>query len=132
MPNVTGWQEPVVSVGDRVVKGQLLARGITHIYFQANGWILFGFVFLIGSLMGFGTAAVLKHISDYYPNEMGKVGGIVGVIGGLGGFFNPIVFGYLLSITGLWTSCWVFLFIIGGACLIIQRLAIARTRTNKQ
>lgn len=132
LPNVTGWQEPVVSVGDRVVKGQLLARGITHIYFQANRWILFGFVFLIGILMGFGTAAVFKHISDYYPNEMGTVGGIVGVIGGLGGFFNPIVFGYLLSITGLWTSCWVFLFIIGGACLIIQRLAIARTRTNKQ
>lgn len=128
LPNVTGWQEPVVSEGDKVVKGQLLAKGITHIYFQANRWILFGFVFLIGILMGLGTAAVFKHISDYYPGEMGTVGGIVGVIGGLGGFFNPIIFGYLLSLTGLWTSSWVFLFIVGGACLIIQRLTIARIK----
>lgn len=78
--------------------------------------------------MGLGTAAVFKHISDYYPGEMGTVGGIVGVIGGLGGFFNPIIFGYLLSLTGLWTSSWVFLFIVGGACLIIQRLTIARIK----
>ena len=32
------WAEAVVKPGERVAKKQLLARGTTHIYFQANVW----------------------------------------------------------------------------------------------
>lgn len=43
---------------------------------------------------------------------------MVGVLGGLGGFFCPIIFGYLLEGTGLWTSCWMFIFILSLVCLL--------------
>ena len=65
---------------------------------------------------GVGKAAVYKHIPDYYPNQVGVVGGMVGVLGGLGGFFCPIIFGYLLEGTGLWTSCWMFMFLVSVIC----------------
>lgn len=124
LPTTTFNQEPLVEVGASVVKGQLIAKGITHIYFQANKWIFTGLVFLMGVMMGIGGAAVYKHISDYYPDNMGAVGGIVGVLGGLGGFFNPIIFGYLLKTSGIWTSCWMFLAIIALISIVLQRLAI--------
>ncbi|MBK8501850.1 MAG: NarK/NasA family nitrate transporter [Saprospiraceae bacterium] len=118
LPAKEVWQEPIVKVGDSVVKKQLIAKGITRIYFQANVWIFAGLVILIGSIWGIGKAAVYKHIPEYFPDEVGVVGGMVGVIGGLGGFFCPIVFGYLLVGTGLWTSCWMFMFLLSLICLI--------------
>ncbi len=124
-PDASSWQETQVKEGDVISKGQLLAKGVTHIYFQANRWIFFSIVFLLAIMMGLGTAAVFKYISDYYPSSIGTVGGIVGVIGGLGGFINPILFGYLLSATGVWTTCWLFLTVIAIICLVLQRLAVA-------
>ncbi|MCR4336352.1 MAG: MFS transporter [Candidatus Omnitrophica bacterium] len=111
------WQEPLVKVNQRVEKKQLLAKGITRIYFQANVWIFAFLVFVLGVIWGIGKAAVYKHIPDYFPEEVGVVGGMVGVLGGLGGFFCPIIFGYLLQNTGLWTSCWMFIFLLSGICL---------------
>jgi NNP family nitrate/nitrite transporter-like MFS transporter len=124
LPTAIFRHEPNVRVGDKVSKGQLLAKGITHIYFQANKWILMILIFMVGIMMGIGSAAVFKHISDYYPANMGTVGGIVGVIGGLGGFFGPILFGYLLKTTGVWTTCWMFLAVLAAICIILQRIAI--------
>jgi NNP family nitrate/nitrite transporter-like MFS transporter len=117
LPTIAKWQEPVVQVGEQVAKRQLLARGVTNIYFQANVWIFTGLVFVVGIMMGIGKAAVYKHIPDYFPNEVGVVGGIVGVLGGLGGFFCPILFGYLLEYTGIWTTCWMFFTLLSGICL---------------
>jgi NNP family nitrate/nitrite transporter-like MFS transporter len=116
-PAKATWQEPVVEVGQEIKRRELLAKGVTKIYFQANVWIFAGFVVLLGSVWGIGKAAVYKHIPDYYPDEVGVVGGMVGVIGGLGGFFCPIIFGYLLEGTGLWTSCWMFMWVLSCICL---------------
>ncbi len=117
LPALSTWQEPSVAVGDTVQKKQLLATGMTHIYFQANVWIFTALVFVVGVMMGIGKAAVYKHIPDYFPNEVGVVGGIVGVFGGLGGFFCPIIFGYMLEWTGLWITCWFFFTLLSGVCL---------------
>lgn len=122
------WQEPVVAVGDSVKKKQLLARGVTRIYFQANVWIFAGLVMLLGSVWGIGKAAVYKHIPDYFPEQVGVVGGMVGVLGGLGGFVCPIIFGYLLETTGLWTSCWMFMFMVSAICLVWMHLVVSRMR----
>jgi len=126
-PTKMTWQEPAVEVGQVVKRRELLAKGVTKIYFQANVWIFAGFVVLLGSVWGVGKAAVYKHIPDYYPDQVGVVGGMVGVIGGLGGFICPIIFGYLLEGTGLWTSCWMFMWVISVICLfwmhnVIQRI----------
>jgi NNP family nitrate/nitrite transporter-like MFS transporter len=116
-PAKATWQEPVVEVGQVVKRRALLAKGVTKIYFQANVWIFAGLVVMLGTVWGIGKAAVYKHIPDYYPDEVGVVGGMVGVIGGLGGFVCPIIFGYLLEGTGLWTSCWMFMWVLSCICL---------------
>jgi NNP family nitrate/nitrite transporter-like MFS transporter len=116
-PTKEVWHEPSVEVGQEVERKQLLAKGVTRIYFQANVWIFAVLVILLGSIWGVGKAAVYKYIPDYFPHEVGVVGGMVGVLGGLGGFVCPIIFGYLLEGTGLWTSCWMFMFFISAICL---------------
>ena len=125
-PTFTFWQEPAVKIGDNVVKKQLLAKGITHIYFQANVWIFTILVFMVGIMMGIGKAAVYKFIPEYYPKEVGVVGGIVGVIGGLGGFFCPIIFGYLLKATGIWTTAWMFFFVMTLLCHIWMYMTVRK------
>ena len=71
-------------------------------------------VFVLGFFMALGKAAVYKHIPVYYPKNVGAVGGLVGMIGGLGGFVLPIAFGALNDLTGLWTSCFMLLFVLVG------------------
>ncbi|MAF65395.1 MAG: MFS transporter [Planctomycetes bacterium] len=117
-PKKDVWQEPVVAAGQEVQRRELLAKGVTRISFQANVWIFAFLVILLGSIWGVGKAAVYKHIPEYFPEEVGVVGGMVGVIGGLGGFFCPIIFGYLLEWTGLWTSCWMFMVTVSAVCLL--------------
>lgn len=88
---------------------------------------LIPFVFLtiiLGLFMSLGMAAVYKHIPIYYSNNVGAVGGMVGLIGGLGGFFCPIIFGILNDLVGVWTSCFMFLFILCLIALICMHLAI--------
>ncbi|MBI2374916.1 MAG: NarK/NasA family nitrate transporter [Deltaproteobacteria bacterium] len=130
-PTSTFGQEPVVAVGDDVVKKQLIARGTTRIHFQANIWVFTGLVFLVGILMGVGKAAVYKHIPDYFPKDIGTVGGLVGVIGGLGGFVGPIVFGTLMDWTGLWTTTWMFLAIVSAICLLWMHLVVRRMTISR-
>ena len=125
-PHSQSWQERVVKVGDQVVKRQLLARGTTHIFFQANVWVFTALSVLLGTLMGIGMAAVYKHIADYFPDDVGVVGGIVGVIGGLGGFFCPVIFGYLLRASGLWTTCWMYLFVLAALSLLWMHLVVRK------
>ncbi len=81
-------------------------------------------VFILGFFMALGKAAVFKHIPVYYPKSVGSVGGLVGMIGGLGGFILPIVFGMLLDLTGLWTSCFMLLFLIALGSLTWMHLAV--------
>ena len=38
-PKIEAWQEPVVSVGDEIKRKELVARGVTRIFFQANVWM---------------------------------------------------------------------------------------------
>jgi NNP family nitrate/nitrite transporter-like MFS transporter len=130
LPTKQVWQIPMVKVGDIVVKKQILAKGETKIYFQANMWIFVILVFIIGIIWGIGKAGVYKLIPDYFPNEIGVVGGMVGVIGGLGGFFGPIIFGYLLEWSGLWTSCWIFLLILSVICLWWMTKVVKRLTQN--
>jgi len=40
------------------------------------------------------------------------LGGLVGMIGGLGGFVLPLLFGVLNDITGIWSSCFMALFVL--------------------
>ena len=81
-------------------------------------------VFVLGFFMSLGKAAVYKHIPVYYPKNVGAVGGLVGMIGGLGGFVLPIAFGALNDLTGIWTSCFMLLFVLVVGALLWMHMAI--------
>ena len=101
-------------------------KGPIHFH-MATGVVTFvSLMFVLGFFMSLGKAAVSKHIPVYYPNNVGSVGGLVGMIGGLGGFVLPIAFGVLNDLTGIWTSCFMLLFVVAAGSLIWMHLAIRR------
>jgi NNP family nitrate/nitrite transporter-like MFS transporter len=130
-PVKNSWQEVLVKQNQEVKKKELLAQGITQIKFSATLWVYVVLVILIGISWGIGKAAVYKHIPEYFPNEVGVVGGMVGLIGGLGGFVGPIIFGYLLNATGLWTSSWIFIFVVSVLCLLWMHSTIIKAMRIK-
>ncbi|MDI5888926.1 MFS transporter [Flavobacterium yafengii] len=131
-PVRTSWQQVVVSQNQDVKKKELIAKGITQIRFDANMWVYLVLVILIGISWGIGKAAVYKHIPEYFPTEVGVVGGMVGMIGGLGGFFGPIIFSYLLTATGIWSSSWIFILLFSAICLIWMHFTVTKIMNEKQ
>ena len=83
-----------------------------------------GLTIILGFFMSLGKAAVYKHIPVYYPDHVGAVGGIVGLVGGLGGFFLPIAFGIMNDMIGIWTSCFMLLFVIITVALLWMHASI--------
>ena len=100
-----------------------------HIGIGVIGFTIVAFV--LGFVMSLGKAAVYKHIPVYYPNNVGSVGGMVGMIGGLGGFFLPIVFGVLNDWTGIWTTPFMFLFLMVAGAMTWMHFAILRMERKK-
>jgi NNP family nitrate/nitrite transporter-like MFS transporter len=86
---------------------------------------------VLGFFMAIGMAAVYKHIPVYYPGHVGAVGGLVGAIGGLGGFFLPIAFGVMNDLTGVWTSCFMLLFVLVAAALAWMHGAVRLMERGK-
>jgi NNP family nitrate/nitrite transporter-like MFS transporter len=80
----------------------------------------------LGFVMSLGKAAVYKHIPVYYPHHVGAVGGLVGMIGGLGGFILPILFGVMNDVTGVWTSCFMLMFVLVLVSTVWMHVAIVR------
>lgn len=100
----------------------------SHLEIGVGTFIVVAFV--LGFFMSLGKAAVFKHIASYYPNSVGAVGGLVGMIGGLGGFVLPIAFGALNDLTGLWSSCFMLLFVIVSLSLLWMDVSVRRMSRN--
>jgi NNP family nitrate/nitrite transporter-like MFS transporter len=69
-------------------------------------------VFIVGCGMGIGKAAVYKYIPEYFPKDVGAVGGLVGLLGALGGFFLPPLFAYAYRGTGIPQTTFAILFLL--------------------
>ena len=76
--------------------------------------------------MGVGKAAVYKHIPEYFPDNVGSVGGLVGMLGGLGGFFLPPMFAYSKEWTGFPSSTFACLFLLTVACAVWMHLTVVQ------
>ena len=132
-PRSTSWQEPIVEVGQDVKKKELLGRGVTHIFFQANIWVFTGLCFIIGSLMGIGKAAVYKHIPDYYPRRRGRrrrhrrCAGRIGRLRLSGDLRLSASRG-----TGLWTTCWMFFLVLVAGLLFLWMHLVVRRQVKQQ
>ncbi|MCX6080878.1 MAG: NarK/NasA family nitrate transporter [Chloroflexi bacterium] len=69
-------------------------------------------VFIVGVGMGIGKAAVYKYIPEYFPKDVGAVGGLVGMLGALGGFFLPLLFAAVYEWTWIPQSTFFVLFLV--------------------
>lgn len=58
-PKKTVWQEAVVEEGQDVKRKELLAKGVTRIFYQSNVWIFAVLVIIIGSIWGIGKVCSL-------------------------------------------------------------------------
>ena len=83
-------------------------------------------LFIVGCSMGIGKAAVFKHIPEYFPNDVGAVGGLVGTLGALGGFLLPPLFVSVKGWTGLPQSTFVVLFLLTLIATIWMHVVVVR------
>jgi MFS transporter, NNP family, nitrate/nitrite transporter len=107
----------------------MIVHGVTgsfSVNFALSPWAFIALMFVLGFFMSLGKAAVYKHIPTYYPANVGAVGGLVGMIGGLGGFVLPLLFGWLNDVTGLWTSCFMALFVLVAVSFALMHAAVRR------
>jgi NNP family nitrate/nitrite transporter-like MFS transporter len=74
-------------------------------------------MFVVGCGMGIGKASVFKYVPDYFPRDVGAVGGVVGMLGALGGFVLPLAFGALGRWAGSPQLAFVALLVLTGASL---------------
>ena len=91
----------------------------------------FACVEVLGIGMGIGKASVYKYIPEYFPADVGSVGGLVGTLGALGGFFLPLAFGYLEVASGRPESCfWVMLVLVAWSFLWLHGV-VTRLRRER-
>jgi NNP family nitrate/nitrite transporter-like MFS transporter len=85
-------------------------------------------VVALGAGMGIGKAAVYRYVPDYFPDDVGAVGGLVGCLGALGGVALPLAFGYLRQATGHPESCFLALALIIALSLGWLHLVVVAMR----
>jgi NNP family nitrate/nitrite transporter-like MFS transporter len=88
-------------------------------------------MFVLACAMGIGKASVYKYIPDYFPKDVGAVGGIVGMLGALGGFVLPPLFGVLGRMTGSPQLAFLALLALTVWSLAWLHLAVLRMRGSR-
>jgi NNP family nitrate/nitrite transporter-like MFS transporter len=88
-------------------------------------------MFVVGCGMGIGKASVYKYVPDYFPDDVGAVGGLVGMLGALGGFFLPPIFGTLGRRSGIPQTAFVSLLVLTLWSLAWLHLTVLRIRSTR-
>jgi MFS transporter, NNP family, nitrate/nitrite transporter len=89
-------------------------------------------LFAVGVGMGIGKASVYKYVPNYFPNDVGAVGGLVGMLGALGGFTLPKLFGILGRATGAPQAAFVALLAITLGSLVWLHLVVMRIKAAEK
>jgi len=92
--------------------------GPVQVHIGLNAWTFTALMFVMGMAWAFGKASVFKYLADEYPHNIGVISGIVGLAGGLGGFLLPILFGALVDLTGVRSSCFMLMYGVVWVSLI--------------
>lgn len=87
-------------------------------------WGFTALLFLVAVGMGIGKASVYKYVPNYFPHDVGAVGGLVGLLGALGGFLLPKVFGWLGRATGFPQAAFLALLVVTVASLVWLHLVV--------
>ncbi len=86
--------------------------------------LFFILTLLMGLAMGTGSAAVYKYIPQYFPREIGVIGGFVGAMGGLGGFLFPPFFGKCRDLFGGFEQGFILFALMGMTTLLWQGITV--------
>ncbi|GAA4422051.1 nitrate/nitrite transporter [Acidovorax lacteus] len=93
-------------------------QGPQSFHIGLNVYVFTALMFVLGIAWAFGKASVFKYIANDYPDNIGAISGIVGLAGGLGGFVLPILFGFLVDLTGIRSSAFMLLYGVVWVSLI--------------
>ena len=96
----------------------LTVNGPSTYHIGLNVYAFTALIAVLGVAMAFGKASVFKYISDDYPGNIGTISGIVGLAGGMGGFILPILFGFLMDLTGIRSSAFMLMYGVVWVSLI--------------
>jgi NNP family nitrate/nitrite transporter-like MFS transporter len=111
-----------------VPNGRVVFDGINGeaggLHFRTGPVLFTVLVFLVGCGMGIGKAAVYKYIPEYFPKDVGAVGGLVGLLGALGGFFLPPMFAWAKVRTGLPQTTFLILLLVTAVSLIWLHIVV--------
>jgi MFS transporter, NNP family, nitrate/nitrite transporter len=83
-------------------------------------------LFALGVALAFGMASTFKYVGSEFPESLGVVTGIVGLAGGLGGFLLPVLWGALLDLLRIRSSCFMLLYGVVWVSLILIYLTEIR------
>jgi NNP family nitrate/nitrite transporter-like MFS transporter len=96
--------------------------------YRLGPWGFAALMFVVGCAMGIGKASVYKYIPDYFPNDVGAVGGVEGMLGAFGGFFLPPLLGLLGRQSGVPQTAFLALLALTVASLLWLHLVVLRMR----
>ena len=85
-----------------------------------------GLLFVLGVAFACGMASTFKYLGDDFADNLGAVSGIVGMAGGLAGFLLPIMFGALVDLIGVPSTCFMLLYGVVWVSLILLYITEVR------
>lgn len=88
-------------------------------------------IVLVGVGMGIGKASVYRYIPDYFPNDVGAVGGLVGTLGALGGVVLMPLFG-VMEQSGMRASAFGSLSLLIGISLFWLHVVVVGIRQRQE
>src|SRR5262249_33461582 len=95
---------------------------------EVGVWGFTGLMFVVGCGMGIGKASVYKYVPNFFPRDVGAVGGLVGMLGALGGCVLPPAFGALGRLVGSPRAAFAALLALTLVSLVWLHVVVVRLK----
>jgi NNP family nitrate/nitrite transporter-like MFS transporter len=114
----------------RIVRVSLLVAGVALLPACFGPPMAVTLLLVFVAALGLGTAmgATMKYVSEYFPDSVGAVGGIIGALGGVGGFLLPLASNATKTLAGSAFAGFVPTVLLVAIALAVQVAAIRRQR----